>query len=87
MPLFLHLLRPCSNSLTVKYLVQLLKPEFSEEGSNNRRHENAVYAAFQKYLREIASTLIKFIKFFKFNLKMSVAHLLRYLYVKSFLDH
>ena len=58
-PMFLYLLRPsCSNDsakLSVKKLLFLLKPEFSEEGSNSRPCENAVYAMFVKYVREVSS--------------------------------
>ena len=57
--MFLHLLRPGPpQPLTVKNVSNLLKPEFSEEGSNNRTFENAVYAKFMKYLREAASKSI-----------------------------
>lgn len=56
LPSFLHLLKPNPNlRITVKQLTQLLKPEFSAEGSNSRSMENKVYAAFIKYLREVAS--------------------------------
>jgi len=39
-------------------VTNLLKPEFSEEGSNSRTFENAVYAKFMKYPREAASKSI-----------------------------
>lgn len=56
LPMFLHLLRRNpDHMLTVKQLVHLLKPEFSPEGSNSRSLENKVYAAFVKYMREVAS--------------------------------
>lgn len=58
--MFLHLLRRNpDHMLTVKQLVHLLKPEFSPEGSNSRSLENKVYAAFVKYMREVASKYIK----------------------------
>lgn len=58
--MFLHLLRPePRQALTVKNVTNLLKPEFSEEGSNSRIFENAVYAKFMKYLREAASKSIE----------------------------
>ena len=58
--MFLHLLRPGpSQPLTVKNVTNLLKPEFSEEGSNSRTFENVVYAKFMKYLREAASKSIE----------------------------
>ena len=55
LPTFLHLFRPCSyGSLTRRKLVHLLKPKFSEDGCNQRRHENIVYTVFSKYCREAA---------------------------------
>ena len=56
-PLFLYLLRPSQNNakLTVPVLIHLLKPKFSEEGSNSLVHEKAVYGKFVKYMREVAS--------------------------------
>lgn len=56
MPIFLQLFRQSeASTLTMKVLVMLLKPRFSETGSNKRRFENEVYEAFTKYLREAAS--------------------------------
>ncbi|XP_015777267.1 PREDICTED: uncharacterized protein LOC107355242, partial [Acropora digitifera] len=56
LPMFLYLLRPShAETLTVKKVTHLLKPEFSEEGTNSRKFENAVYSQFLKYLREVAS--------------------------------
>ena len=43
--------------LTVKKIVQMLKPVFAEEGSNTRKLEDEVYASFMKYLREASSKL------------------------------
>ena len=56
-PLFLYLLRPSQNkaTLTVPMLIHLLKPKFSEEGSNSLIHEKAVDGKFVKYVREVAS--------------------------------
>ncbi len=55
LPTFLHLFTPSSHgSLTRRKLVHLLKPMFSEDGCNQRQHENLVYAAFSKYCREAA---------------------------------
>lgn len=46
LPLFIHLMRPNDgNQLSRKQLVFLLKPSFSEEGTNARKYENDVYAA------------------------------------------
>ena len=41
--------------MTLKQVTTLLKPKFSEEGTNDRQFEGAVYGAFVKYLREVAS--------------------------------
>ena len=54
LPVFLHILIPSSKNLTVKSLVNLLKPVFSEEGSNNRKYENEIYSVFMKYVRKVA---------------------------------
>ena len=58
-PMFLYLLRPSHSSdsakLSVRKLLFLLEAEFSEEGSNSRPYENAVYAMFVKYVREASS--------------------------------
>ncbi|XP_033748894.1 uncharacterized protein LOC117333620 [Pecten maximus] len=56
LPMFLHLLRPnSSKTMTYKLLTHLLKPSFSEEGSNARMFESSLYAAFVRYLRTAAS--------------------------------
>ncbi|XP_061188056.1 uncharacterized protein LOC133196140 [Saccostrea echinata] len=55
LPTFRYLLQPSSTKLTVKSIIHLLCPKFAEEGSNTRRYENSVYAAFTKYLREVES--------------------------------
>ena len=58
LPMFLYLLRPSqAETLTVKKVTHLLKTEFSEEGTNSRKFENAVYSQFLKYLREVASKI------------------------------
>ena len=56
-PMFLYLLRPPQNNakLTVPLILHLLKPTFSEEGSNSLKYEKAVYSKFVKYLRDVAS--------------------------------
>ncbi|XP_070569409.1 uncharacterized protein [Ptychodera flava] len=55
LPLLLHLFVPNANSaLTFRKLKTLLKPKFSPEGSNNRKHENDVYTIFIAYMREAA---------------------------------
>ncbi|XP_069110129.1 putative leucine-rich repeat-containing protein DDB_G0290503, partial [Argopecten irradians] len=53
-PSFVFLLRPSNKKLTVRALTHYLKPNFSETGSNGRVQEGAVYAAFMRYIREVA---------------------------------
>lgn len=53
--MFVHLLNPSTTCLTLKAVTQLLKPHFSEEGSNDRKYENSVYSAFLRYMRSAAS--------------------------------
>ena len=61
--MFLHLFTPSQTKLTLKALLQILKPSFSEEGSNDRHFENAVYSVYLKYLRSVASKLCFLIAF------------------------
>ena len=39
----------------MRNLDHLLKPKFAEEGSNTKRYEKEAYAAFYKYVKEVAS--------------------------------
>ena len=56
MPILAHLLRPSAeHRLTVQRLLQLLKPQFSVEGSIAMNQEKAVYQLFVRYLREVSS--------------------------------
>lgn len=56
LPQFLHLFRPSdASALTVKKLVHLLNPSFSDEGSNARKHQKEVYNAFVRYIREVSA--------------------------------
>ena len=51
-----HLLQPGTEAnLTVPLLLHLLKPKFSEEGSNSLKYEKEVYQLFVRYVREVAS--------------------------------
>ena len=55
-PMLLYLLWPSSIiSLSVRHLLFLLKPDFSEEGSNMLIHEKAIYNKFVKYVRDVSS--------------------------------
>ncbi|KAK3085255.1 hypothetical protein FSP39_000754 [Pinctada imbricata] len=68
-PSFVHLFQNTHVTLTYKRVTNLLTPEFTEEGSNGYMYEKAVYAAFLRYLREVASgrrnsiTLAKVLQF------------------------
>lgn len=55
LPMFLYLFRPSDTRLNVKNLVHLLEPKFAEEGSNTKRHQKEAYAAFNRYVKEVAS--------------------------------
>ncbi|KAL5017178.1 hypothetical protein ScPMuIL_006767 [Solemya velum] len=50
-----HLFRNKRVTMTIKKLTSLLKPDFSEEGSNARMYEKNLYSHFVKYVRETAS--------------------------------
>ncbi|KAL5009125.1 hypothetical protein ScPMuIL_014706 [Solemya velum] len=54
-PAFQFLFQPTTNKMTYRMLTTLLKPQFSEDGSNSKEMEKKVYAAFLRYLREVAS--------------------------------
>ncbi|KAK3085561.1 hypothetical protein FSP39_005363 [Pinctada imbricata] len=69
LPSFVHLFQNTHVTLTYKRVTNMLTPEFTEEGSNGYMYEKAVYAAFLRYLREVASgrrnsiTLAKVLQF------------------------
>ena len=51
-----HLFRPNENTqMTFRRIVSPLKPNFAEDGSNERLIQNKVYNIFVKYLREVGS--------------------------------
>ena len=50
-PVLLHLIRPTTHKLTARLLLNLLSPEFSQEGSACYLREKQVYAFFVKYVR------------------------------------
>ena len=54
-PILLHLLRQHNQALSVRMLLKLLAPAFSEEGSSMYLKEKAMYALFVKYVRQVAS--------------------------------
>ena len=57
LPMLVHLLRPQAQSkLSVQMLLHILKPNFSEEGSNALKKEKEVYQLFVKYDREVAAS-------------------------------
>ncbi|XP_021374215.1 uncharacterized protein LOC110463717, partial [Mizuhopecten yessoensis] len=56
LPTLVHVFTPgASTPLSVKKLTNILSPILSDNGSNKRRLEAAVYAKFVKYIREVAS--------------------------------
>ena len=56
LPIVIHLFRPSPSAvLSRKKLIEMLKPEFSPEGSNNRKFESETYSFFMKFIREVAS--------------------------------
>lgn len=57
LPMLVHLLRPqAQRKLSVRMLLHILKPNFSEEGSNALKKEKEVYQLFAKYVREVAAS-------------------------------
>ena len=42
--------------MTFRRIISLLKPNFTEDGSNERLYQNKIYNIFVKYLREAGST-------------------------------
>ena len=58
-PLLVHLFRKNeATTLAIRRIQEILKPDFSEQGSNTRVFEGQVYTAFVKYLREVASKFL-----------------------------
>ena len=57
LPMLVYLLRPQAlHKMSVPMLLQILKPQFSEEGSNALKKEKEVYQLFVKYVREVAAS-------------------------------
>ena len=51
-----HLFRTNENTqMALRRIVSLLKPNFAEDGSDERLYQNKVYSIFVKYLREAGS--------------------------------
>ncbi|VDI18550.1 Hypothetical predicted protein [Mytilus galloprovincialis] len=55
LPAFRHLLRPSSVPLTLKSVLLILQPSFSEKGSSTRIQEDRAYSAFVRYVRSVGS--------------------------------
>ena len=54
LPMLVHLLRPSAQQkVNVQKLLQILKPKFSEEGSNAQKQEKETYHKFVTYVREV----------------------------------
>lgn len=57
LPTLVYLLRPgAQQKVNVPKLLQLLKPKFSEEGSNALKQEKEAYQIFVRYVREVAAS-------------------------------
>ena len=57
LPILVHLLRPgVQPKVNVQKLLQILKPKFSEEGSNALIWEKETYQMFIRYVREVAAS-------------------------------
>jgi len=55
-PLFIHLFRPNPLAkLTMKRLISVMNPQFSEDGTNMRKFEGEMFALLCKYFREVAA--------------------------------
>jgi len=58
-PIGHQLLRATSEAdMTFRKLLALLKVNFTEPGSNSRMREDAAYAIFVRYIREVAGLYI-----------------------------
>ena len=55
-PVLQHLLRPNLMSLNAKMILQILKPNFSPDGSIAFSCEKSVYGLFVKYVRQVSRT-------------------------------
>ena len=57
LPMLVYLPRPqAQHKMSVTMLLQILKPQFSEEGSNALKKEKEIYQFFVKYVREVAAS-------------------------------
>ena len=75
-PQLLYLLRPGGQNrgLNVQKLLQLVKPVFSEEGSNSLKFEKETYQVFIKYIREVAAN-----RRASGNVKITLNHILQFI--------
>ena len=75
-PQLLYLLRPGgqNHGLNVQKLLQLVKPVFSEEGSNSLKFEKEIYQVFVKYIREVAAN-----RRASGNVKITLNHILQFI--------
>ena len=58
LPELKFLLQPSKTTITMKRITTLLRPSFSEEGSNAFHYEKEVYSLLIKYLREVAGIFV-----------------------------
>ena len=57
LPMLVHPLRPQAlQKMSVSFLLQIFKPQFSEEGSNALQYEKEIYQLFIKCVREVAAS-------------------------------
>ncbi|CAB3983996.1 leucine-rich repeat-containing DDB_G0290503 isoform X1, partial [Paramuricea clavata] len=61
LPVLKNIFNQTPQALTVKKIVHIYRPQFSEEGSNNLTLEKSIYSAFMKYIREVASVCMLFL--------------------------
>ena len=75
-PQLLYLPRPGGQNrgLNVQKPLQLVKPVFSEEGSNSLKFEKEVYQVFIKYIREVAAN-----RRASGNVKITLNHILQFI--------
>ena len=55
-PVLQHLLRPNLMPLNAKMILQILRPNFSPDGSTAFSREKSVYGLFVKYVRQVSGT-------------------------------
>ena len=62
LPSLVFLFQSKKPALTLRSLIHLLQPRFSDEGSNTSTFEKSVYSAFLRYLRKVSSKYLHYLK-------------------------